>query len=225
MDTVANSSKAYYRRQPAVVRDFASRNTDTNTVFFKGKSVSSDASLLQRIATGDQAAVAACIDEFGGLVWSLARRLTPNEADAEDAVQEIFVEIWRFADRFDPAKASEATFIAMLARRRLIDRLRKHNRRPVEETFDEALTSAPSAEQAAEVGVDVARVASAMQTMKPEQREAVQLSAWMGMSHAAIAEKMDLPLGTVKSHIRRGLLMLREDLGAEYATSTSGTRS
>lgn len=182
-------------------------------------------SVLQRIASGDQSAVAQCIDEFGGLVWSLARRLTPNESDAEDAVQEVFVEIWRFADRFDPAKASQATFIAMIARRRLIDRLRKHNRQPVEEHFDEAVTNVASREQSAEVGADVARVAAAMQGMKTEQREALRLSAWLGMSHASIAKKMNLPLGTVKSHIRRGLMTVRENLGLDVSTKTSETLS
>lgn len=187
--------------------------------------MSYDSDVLQRIAGGDQTAVAQCIDQFGGLIWSLVRRLTPNDADAEDAVQEIFLEIWRFADRYDPAKASEATFIAMLARRRLIDRLRKHKRRPTEELFDDSMTQAPSAEQAAEVGADVARVVEAMSDMKPEQQQALHLSAWLGMSHAAIAEELDLPLGTVKSHIRRGLLTLREDLGEQVAAHSSGTLS
>lgn len=185
--------------------------------------MSNEKGLLQRIASGDQTAVAQCIDQFGGLVWSLTRRLTPNEADAEDAVQEIFLEIWRFADRYDPSKASEATFIAMLSRRRLIDRLRKHKRRPEEELFDDAMTQAPSAEEAAEVGADVARVVEAMQGMKPEQQQALHLSAWLGMSHAAIAEELGLPLGTVKSHIRRGLLTLREDLGVDNVAASSGT--
>ena len=109
----------------------------------------------------------------------------------------------------------------MLARRRLIDRLRRHNRQPVEEEFDDTLSIAPSAESAAEVGTDVARVAAAMAQMKPEQQQALHLSAWLGMSHAAIAEKMDLPLGTVKSHIRRGLLALREQLGDDMTVGTA----
>ena len=182
--------------------------------------MTSSPSVLERIAAGDQAAVAECLDEFGGLVWSLARRLSPNESDAEDAVQEIFVEIWRFAGRYDPAKASAATFVAMLARRRLIDRLRRHKRQPLEEEFDDTLSMAPAADRAAEVNTDVDRVAAAMAAMKPEQQEALHLSAWLGMSHAAIAKKMGLPLGTVKSHIRRGLLVLREQLGADMTTGT-----
>ena len=221
----ANGQETHYRRSAAVVRlsdrkpGTATRDLHAN----KGASVSSELGLLQRVAAGDQGAVAACLDQFGGLVWSLARRLSPNEADAEDAVQEIFVEIWRFADRFDPAKASETTFVAMLARRRLIDRLRKHGRQPTEESYEDHLEHAPSAEEVAGLGTDVERVAAALETMKPEQQQAIRMSAWLGMSHSAIAEEMDLPLGTVKSHIRRGLIALREDLGAGETAQHSGT--
>ena len=78
-------------------------------------------SLLQRIATGDEAAVDNCVDRYSNLIWSLALRMLPTAADAEDAVQEIFVEVWKNADRFDPEVGAEKTYILMLARRRLID--------------------------------------------------------------------------------------------------------
>lgn len=220
---VANRTGTLYRRSATVERLHAA-SPPTKVVQSDQRSpvnTQLKPSVLQRIAAGDQRAVTECLDQYGGLVWSLARRLTPNESDAEDAVQEIFVEIWRFADRFDATKASEATFVAMLARRRLIDRLRRHNRQPVEEEFDDTLSVAPSAENAAEVGTDVARVAAAMAQMKPEQQQALHLSAWLGMSHGAIADKMGLPLGTVKSHIRRGLLALREQLGEDMTTGTA----
>lgn len=220
---VANRSGTLYRRTATVERLHAASPPNEVVQPDRRSPVNTQvkSSVLQRIAAGDQRAVTECLDQYGGLVWSLARRLTPNDNDAEDAVQEIFVEIWRFADRFDASKASEATFVAMLARRRLIDRLRRHNRQPVEEEFDDTLSIAPSAESAAEVGTDVARVAAAMAQMKPEQQQALHLSAWLGMSHAAIAEKMDLPLGTVKSHIRRGLLALREQLGDDMTVGTA----
>ena len=96
------------------------------------------ATLLDRIADGDQQAVARCIDTYGGLVWSLARRFLVNEADAEEAVQEIFMEIWENAGRYDAGVAAEVTFVSMIARRRLIDRRRKLSRDPVAEPLDEA---------------------------------------------------------------------------------------
>src|ERR1700734_2723749 len=87
-------------------------------------------SVLQRIASGDSAAVRECMDQYGALVWSLARRLSRTSSDAEDATQEIFLDIWRSAARFDAAQGSDKVFIAMIARRRLIDRLRKTTSEP-----------------------------------------------------------------------------------------------
>ena len=84
--------------------------------------------ILERVASGDASAVDECLSQYGGLVWSLARRFHAGHADAEDAVQEIFIEIWRNAGRFDARVAAESTFITMIARRRLIDRYRKHKR-------------------------------------------------------------------------------------------------
>jgi RNA polymerase sigma factor (sigma-70 family) len=82
-------------------------------------------SILERVARGDQQAVRECIDEFGGLVWAIARRMTRSRADAEDAVQEIFVDVWRSAARYDSVQGSEKVFITTIARRRLIDRIRR----------------------------------------------------------------------------------------------------
>jgi RNA polymerase sigma factor (sigma-70 family) len=82
-----------------------------------------DRSVLDRIAGGDLAAINECISQYGGLIWSLARRLTRTPADAEDATQEIFVNVWSSATAFDSAKGSETVFIAVIARRRLIDEL------------------------------------------------------------------------------------------------------
>ena len=87
-------------------------------------------SVLQRIASGDSDAVRECIEQYGALVWSLARRLSRTASDAEDATQEIFLDIWRSASRFDATQGSDKVFIAMIARRRLIDRLRKTTAEP-----------------------------------------------------------------------------------------------
>ena len=82
-------------------------------------------SLLSRIGTGDKAAVSEFVDRYGGLLWSMALRSTRNEADAEDAVQDVFVELWKVAGKFNSELSSEKTFVCMVARRRLIDRSRK----------------------------------------------------------------------------------------------------
>lgn len=173
-------------------------------------------SILKRISTGDNSAVKDCLDKYGGLVWSLARRMLPDVNDAEDAVQEIFVEIWKNAERFDEEKASETTFIAMIARRRLIDRLRKFDRQPNADSFEDMLTE-PVGKDGREVyvSIDAKRAAAAMNELRPEQSKVLQLSIIEGFSHSEIAELMKIPLGTVKTYARRGLIEVREILAAE----------
>ena len=173
-------------------------------------------SLLQRIASGDQAAVGGCIDAYSGLVWSLARRFLVNEADAEEAVQEIFLELWEKADRYDDSVAAEVTFVSMIARRRLIDRRRKLANEPVAEPLDETEHSLSEDTQALlETNSELERVVDVIRTFKPEQQEVINMSSWLGMSHGAIAEQTGIPLGTVKSYVARGLSTIREVLGEE----------
>jgi len=169
--------------------------------------------VLPSVASGDQAAVRACLDRYGGLVWSLARRFSSSESEAEDAVQEIFVALWKSAARFDPAVAEETTFVAMIARRRLIDRMRRRSRRPetvgLPEGFD---AETPGAVEKVEASVDARTATEALQTLDPERRRVLELSVWHGLSHREISSALELPLGTVKSHIRRGLAIIREHL-------------
>lgn len=166
---------------------------------------------LSRLAAGDAGAVEACLDEFGGLVWSLARRLTPSPADAEDAVQEIFLEIWQKADRYDPSKASEKTFVAMIARRRLIDRLRHADRRPKLQQMPEiGLDPADDSHERLEQRADVRVARQLLGQLRPDQRKAIELSVCFGMSHREISETLEIPIGTVKSHIFRGLAAVRD---------------
>jgi len=172
-------------------------------------------SILHRVAEGDQDAIKECMDRFGGLVWSLARRLAGNAAEAEDAVQEIFIDVWRSAGRFDPAIASETTFIAMIARRRLIDRGRRRARRPEVAAIPETIESDGPAFDPAEVEEAAKAALSAMERLRPEQRKVLELSIQFGRSHEQIAGTTGLPLGTVETHARRGLIRLREILAEE----------
>jgi RNA polymerase sigma-70 factor (ECF subfamily) len=172
-------------------------------------------SILHRVAEGDQDAIKECMDRFGGLVWSLARRLAGNAAEAEDAVQEIFIDVWRSAGRFDPTIASETTFIAMIARRRLIDRGRRRARRPEVAAIPETIESDRPAFDPAEVEEAAKAALAAMERLRPEQRKVLELSIQFGRSHEQIAGTTGLPLGTVKTHARRGLIRLREILAEE----------
>ncbi|MGH0038337.1 MAG: RNA polymerase sigma factor [Myxococcota bacterium] len=168
-------------------------------------------SILERIARSDADAVKECLDRFGGLVWSLARRFTRDPVEAEDAVQEIFIAVWESARRYDPAKASESTFIAMIARRRLIDRLRSQKRTShLDFTSEVDPEARASGEASAETRLDVSRVADALDKLKPEQKQMLELSIAEGLSHQQISATTGVALGTVKSHVRRGLIRVRE---------------
>ena len=167
--------------------------------------------LLPRIAAGDASAVSAVVARYKGLIWSLARRSDPD--NLEDAVQEVFIDLWRAAPRFDATKASETTFVAMIARRRLIDRARHRRRQPVgvpEHAAAQITDDRQDPHQAALAG----QTLRALTHLRPEQREVVLLCT-QGWSHADVAAKTGLPLGTVKAHARRGLLAVRAVLGPD----------
>ncbi len=169
--------------------------------------------ILQRIAAGDQAAVTECMDKYGGLIWSLARQFLRSAEDAEDVVQDIFIELWSKADSFDPGKAGETTFVAMIARRRIIDRLRKLGRQPQMDELDEAgLLEQVSDFDHSETVTDLAKAEKVIAALKPEQQTVLYMSIYEGHSHNEISELLNLPLGTVKTTIRRGLIRIRKDM-------------
>lgn len=179
--------------------------------------------LLARVAAGDQEAVNACLNQFGNLVWSLARRFTASQTDAEDAAQEIFIDLWSSAARYDSDKASETTFVAMLARRRLIDRLRKSKRQPnMEELSSAADLPQPDLHPDIALQDDAARAAQLIRTLKPEQQQVIKLAVYEGHTHQSIADALQIPLGTVKTHLRRGLLKVREAMLMSDAKSGGG---
>lgn len=179
-------------------------------------------SILQRIAAGDPRAVDECLDQYAGLIWWLARRFSPVYADAEDAVQEIHLEIWRCASRFDPQMASETAFIATIAKRRLIDRQRRRSRvlaaSPIEE---QPPPTSEAAADAVELHEEAERIRSMMGRLRHEERRVLEMSLVEGLTHSEISEATRLPLGTVKTHARRGLNRLRDMLGVEHSSPTS----
>lgn len=182
--------------------------------------MTAEPTLLQRVARGERAAATACIEAYSGLVWSLARRHLCNRADAEDAVQDIFMQLWRQAGRFDPDRGEEATFVSMLARRRLVDRLRRDRREPERASLEDAeRVLCEDGRRTLERSAEIERVLGILEALDPKQREVIHLSSWLGLSHGAIAQRTGLPLGTVKSHLRRGLINIRERLGETGAGS------
>jgi len=181
--------------------------------------LSTTSSILERVAAGDSAAVSECLDRYGDLVWSLARRYLRNAADAEDAVQDIFIDIWGSAARYDRNIASEVAFISTIARRRLIDKIRQFERRPLMDSLDddEGAPIDPGIPATAEEDTEVTIVERVLAEMDPEHQKVLAMSLYEGYSHSEIAERLSLPLGTVKTRVRRGLIHIREQLNITVA--------
>ena len=131
-------------------------------------------------------------------------------------MQEVFIDVWRSADRFDDTRGSEATFIATIARRRLIDRHRKRARQvDTAVIVEENLPAEANGTDRLEVAEDVAQARRALAQLRTEERRVLELSIYQGLSQSKIAEATQMPLGTVKTHSRRGLIRLREMLSGD----------
>jgi len=168
-------------------------------------------SVLVRVASGDAKAVRECIDEFGGLVWAIARRMTRTRADAEDAVQEIFIDVWKCAGRFDARQGSEKVFISTIARRRLIDRMRRGRMNHLmdsEESLEDLRWAEPG--NGGEIRAEAERAAAVVARLRPEQRKVLRMGLLEGLTHSEIATATGMPLGTVKTQMRRGLIQVRQ---------------
>jgi len=176
-----------------------------------------DADLLVRIAAGDEAAFAQLYDRFAPGLYSLILKMVRDENEAEDILQEGFAHVWRRAATYDPARSSAFTWAVMVFRNKAIDRLRVRMRR-------DRTAGAAAAEVADFSGNDDsaavepelrerhALVRSALDQIPTDQKQAVQLAFFGGLTHEQIAEQLETPLGTIKARIRRGLLRLRDCL-------------
>lgn len=163
--------------------------------------------LLPRIAAGDTNAVEEFVQRYERVIWWMARQHAKN--DPEDAVQEVFLTLWQNAAKYDQSKAKESTFVGMVARRKLIDRYRKSTRRPQTQDIEAVPPGLVAFESTIEEKADAALAARAMEHLRPEQRSVIELSVYQGMSHREISDETGMPLGTVKTHIRRGFIELR----------------
>lgn len=183
-------------------------------------------SILPRVAAGEPRAVQECLDRYGGLVRSLSRRFSVDRQEAEDAVQEVFFEIWNMAGRYDQALASELTFVAMIARRRLIDRGRRRRRVIRPETLDkgQVLPSDDRSQELVDVGDEAELARAALSRLRPDEQLVLHLAIYEGLSHDQISKATAMPLGTVKTHVRRGLIRVREMLGVDDARPDEARR-
>ena len=169
--------------------------------------------VLPSVAIGNPSAVERCMDQYAALAWNLARRYFAETADAEDAVQEAFVSLWQNAERFNPEVASEPTFVTMIFRRRIIDLVRKkHRPRPEANSPEAELAVDAPRSSGLEISEEVDRVREVMTNLREEEQRVLELGVCQGKSQTEIAEITGWPLGTVKSHGRRGMKKLREML-------------
>ena len=178
--------------------------------------------LLERVAHGEADAVRLLLEHYGGLVRTLARRHF-DPGLAEDVVQEIFLSLWKSAARFDRSRSSEATFVATIARRRLIDLRRRRARRPETQLGDDADFAEPAGPDRAEQAEASSAAMAAVATLKPAARAVLHMAVLDGLTHEEIATRTRLPLGTVKSHVRRGLERVRALVGVRPPPPTSTT--
>jgi RNA polymerase sigma-70 factor (ECF subfamily) len=163
-------------------------------------------SLVRRLAEGDHAALADFYDRYAGLVNGLALRILRDSAEAEDVVQEVFVQAWRQADRYDSSRGAPEAWLCTMARTRALDRLRRRASRR-----EEPSDTAPGPALAPKTDEALA-VRKALDGLSPDQRRALELAYYEGLTQTEIAARLGEPLGTIKTRIRTAMIRLRETL-------------
>jgi RNA polymerase sigma-70 factor (ECF subfamily) len=177
--------------------------------------------LVARLASGDEQALARLYDLTNRIVYGLALRILGDPSFAEDVTMEVYLQVWRTAGRYDPQRGTVASWLVTLVRSRAIDclRSRKARRAGLEENVDDVahLRDVRPGPELASVEQGRSRIVrKAMQELSPDQREAIELAFFSELSHTEVAVETGLPLGTVKTRIRLGMLHLRKLL-APYA--------
>ena len=173
------------------------------------------ADALGRVASGNESALAEVYESTAAKLFGICLRILGNRSDAEDVLQEVYLNVWSKAGSFDPERASPITWLAALARNRAIDRLRSAGTRtydPVDEAFQVADTR-PRADALIEETQESARLSACIDQLEGRQSEAIRTAFFQGVTYAQLATRKGVPLATMKSWVRRGLLNLRECLG------------
>ena len=162
-------------------------------------------SILARIAAGEDGSFELLIEKYGNLVWSIGKKFLYRQSDVEDAVQEVFIAIWKSADKFDASKAKEITFVSMIARRRFID-----HHKNLESIDEDNSGHQLYKESILNESTDLQLIQNAIKNLDIDDQELLKLSIYQGYSHSEISKLLNLPLGTVKTRIRRNLIKIKE---------------
>jgi RNA polymerase sigma-70 factor (ECF subfamily) len=167
-----------------------------------------DEALIERIRSGDETAMADMYDRYSGIVYGVALRVLGDTGVAEDVLQEVFLQLWRNPHAFDANRGKLATWLAVIARNRAIDHLRK---RPLEDDIEGLpISTGVNLENEAARRLAVDKIRGVLSGLPQEQRRALEMAFFEGMTHTEIASKTGDPLGTIKTRIRAGLLALRK---------------
>ena len=170
----------------------------------------SDKELVARVRAGDQNAMGALYDRYSPLVYAVGLRVLADTGAAEDVLQEVFMQLWRNPTRFDASRGSLGAWLAVIARNRAIDALRK--RRYESDIEDVIVSVEPDLASEADRSRAAKNVRDVLNGMHPAQRQALEMAFFEGLTHTEIAAKIGEPLGTIKTRIRAGLLALRKAL-------------
>jgi RNA polymerase sigma-70 factor, ECF subfamily len=172
----------------------------------------SDAALIQKIVQRDESALAALYDRYASLLSSLLNRILRDTQASEEILQDVFFQLWRNAAQFDPARGSLPGWLAVIARNRAISRLRRHNPSEGEELLETTVIVPANLENALAQQQLLGRVKSALENLSSEQRAAIELAYFEGLTHSEIASKTGDPLGTLKTRIRSAVESLKRNL-------------
>ncbi|MBD0369334.1 MAG: sigma-70 family RNA polymerase sigma factor [Pyrinomonadaceae bacterium] len=188
-------------------------------MFYAEQAKASDAELLRAVAGGDEAALSALYDRYRLILFGLLLRILHSRAEAEDCLQEVFIQVWRQASSFDEARGRPFTWLVTMARSRAIDRLRalSSRDRTVQESAREAVEEVSDAVTDAIRSEQGATVRAALDALPQEQRRVLELAYFEGLTQSEIAERLNQPLGTIKTRTRSALMKLRELLSGASA--------
>jgi RNA polymerase sigma-70 factor (ECF subfamily) len=171
-----------------------------------------DASLIDRIVQRDESALAALYDRYAGMLSSVLNRILRDTQAAEEILQDIFYQLWRNASQFDASRGSLSGWLLVIARNRAISRLRRHNPASGDELRENTVVVASNLESSVAQQQLMARVKSALDSLPKEQRAAIELAYFEGLTHSEIAQRTGDPLGTVKTRLRSAVETLKRDL-------------
>ncbi|PZE76077.1 RNA polymerase subunit sigma [Curtobacterium sp. MCBD17_034] len=178
--------------------------------------VASPDELLTRVAAGDQEAFGALYDQLSGRVMGLITRLLRDHAQSEEVTQEVFLEVWQNASRFDAARGSAPSWILTMAHRRAVDRVRaaqSSRDRDTKVGIRDFETDFDSVTESVEIRIEHERVSRALARLTEFQRQAVTMAYYGGYSHSEMAAILGVPIGTVKTRLRDGMIRLRDEMG------------